>query len=309
MKILPLLLLACISAFAQKPSKDTLVRYFDARLEPCKKKEFVFIGVVIRDNNGWSGIIYDDSTRVIMRGRYLNEDCQVKDGWFLYYFPNGKRSLGGKFERNIRQGIWMRWYTSGQIRDSLPFINNLAHGPSFSWFENGRLESEGIYRQSKYDYHWTFYHENGQVATREKYEDGKLSDLECFDTSGNSMGINCAILRNPEIKGKYGGFMKFMKDSIILPPEAIKREITGSVQIEFMVTREGQVKDFRVLSSPDPILTNEVMRVMKSVPGWYPAISHNRLKDFTFRMNVPFYKEQVPITGSWENPWFAYPDE
>ncbi len=279
------------------------------QLEPCKKKEFVFIGVVIRDLNGWNGIIYDDSTRVIMRGRYLHEDCLVKDGWFVYYFPNGKRSIGGKFEHNIRQGTWMRWYPSGQIRDSLKFINNLAHGPSFSWFENGRPESEGMYRQGKYDYQWTFYHDNGKVATREKYEEGKLSDLECFDTSGNSMGINCAILRNPEIKGKYGGFMKFMQDSIVLPQEAIKRDITGMVQIEFMVTKEGQVKDFRILSSPDPILTNEVMRVVKSVPGWYPAISHNRLMDFTFRMNVPFYREQVPITGSWENPWYGNTDE
>jgi len=309
MKILPLLLLAGISAFAQKPSKDTLVRYFDARLEPCKKKEFVFIGVIIRDPSGWNGIIYDDSTRVLMRGRYLDENCLVKDGWFIYYFPDGRRSLGGKYENNIRQGTWMRWHSNGQLRDSLQLGNNLPNGSSISWFYNGNRESEGIYRQGKYEGNWIFYHENGKVATREKYEDGKLADLECFDSSGNSLGMNCAIQRNPEIKGKYGGFLKYLQDSIIYPKEAQQKAITGIVQMEFMVTKEGLLKDIKILSSPDPLLTSEVMRVVKSVPGWYPATWHNRTMDFTFKMNVPFYGEQVPITGSWNQSWFNDPTE
>jgi len=155
---------------------------------------------------------------------------------------------------------------------------------------------------------WTFYHDNSRVATREKYEEGKLADIECFDTAGNSMGINCAVLRNPEIKGKYGGIIKYMQDSIAYPPEARKKEITGVVQVEFTVTKEGLLTDFRILSSPDQILSNEVSRVVKSVPGWYPAISHNRLMDFTFTMNVPFYGEQVSITGSWRDTWFENED-
>jgi len=206
MKILPILLFLAVQAFSQKHSKDTLVRYFNAELEPCKKKEFVFIGLIIRDQGGWSGIIYDDSTRIIMRGRYKDDDCLVKNGWFMYYFSNGRRSLGGKFDNNIRQGNWLQWYPSGQLRDSIFFVNNHANGPSFSFYENGQPESAGIYRQGKYDQEWTFYYENGKPATREKYTQEKLSDLECYDSSGKSMGFNCALNRAPEIKGKYGGF-------------------------------------------------------------------------------------------------------
>ena len=166
MKLLPLLLLLSIQAFSQKSSKDTLVRYFNAELEPCKKKEFVFIGLIIRDQDGWSSIIYDDSARTIMRGKYKTDDCLVKDGWFMYYYSNGRRSLGGKFENNTRQGTWLRWYPGGQLRDSVFLINNQVNGPSFSFYENGQLESSGIYRQGKYEHDWVFYHENGKPSTR-----------------------------------------------------------------------------------------------------------------------------------------------
>jgi TonB family protein len=295
MKILPILLFLAVQAFSQKSSKDTLVRYFNAELEPCKKKEFVFIGLVIRDQGGWSGIIYDDSTRIIMRGRYKDDDCLVKNGWFMYYFSNGRRSLGGKFDNNIRQGNWLQWYPSGQLRDSIFFVNNLANGPSFSFYENGQPESAGIYRQGKYSHEWVFYHENGKPSTREKYVDEKLSDLECFDSSGKSMGFNCALNRAPEIKGKYGGFEKYLADSIRYPDAAKKNAIKGIVQVEFTITKEGEVKNLNILSSPDKILSDEVLRVIKSVPGWYPAISHNRLMDYTFKMNVPFLVDQQPL--------------
>jgi TonB family protein len=308
MKMLPLLLLLAAQAFSQKSPKDTLVRYFNAELEPCKKKEFVFIGLIIRDQDGWSSIIYDDSARTIMRGKYKADDCLVKDGWFMYYYSNGKRSLGGKFDNNIRQGNWLRWYPSGQLRDSVFLVNNQANGPSFSFYENGQPESAGIYRQGKYDHEWVFYYENGKPSTREKYVDEKLADLECFDSSGKSMGFNCALSRAPEIKGKYGGFEKYLADSIRYPEAAKKNDIKGIVQFEFTLTKTGEVKNFRILSSPDQTFSDEVLRVIKSVPGWYPAISHNRLMDYTFKMNVSFTAGQPPLINNKDFFEYRTPD-
>jgi len=306
-KFIPFFLICCISTFAQKSSKDTLVRYFDARLEPCKKKEFVFIGVIIRDPLGWNGIIYDDSARVIMRGKYASQDCTIKNGWFLYYHPNGKNSVGGKFENNIRQGLWMRWYPSGKLSDSILFVNGQINGPSFSFYENGSPESSGNYLNGYPDKDWTYFHANGTMSTREKYKDGKLADIECFDTTGKSTGISCAVFRNPEIIGRYGGIMKFMQDSIALPIDVSNVKL-GVVQVEFTVSKDGTMYDLKILSSPDPILSNEVIRVVKSVPGWYPAISHNRSVDYTFTMNIPFSELQVTVTGSWYEPrWWDYP--
>ena len=293
--ILLAILLLSLPAISQAQKNDTLVRYFDARLEPCKKKDFVFIGVIIRDPFGWDGIIYDDSARTIMRGHYRDEACKEKDGWFMYYFANGKRALSGKYENNVRQLTWKSWYPAGQLKDSVQFLNGVQEGIGFSFFENGQLESSGLYRQGVLDQDWTFYHENGKIATKEKYAAGKLSALECFDTSGSSTGVNCAIKRDPEIKGRYGGVIKFLKDSLVYPPIAKANNLEGYVIVEFTITKDGSLKDIRILSSPDQLFNDEVLRVLKSVPGWYPAISHNRMLNFTYTLNIPFFVDDPEI--------------
>ena len=227
----------------------------------------------------------------------------------MYYYSNGKRSLGGKFENNTRQGTWLRWYPGGQLRDSVFLVNNQATGPSFSFYENGQPESAGIYRQGKYDREWTFYHENGKPSTREKYVDEKLADLECFDSSGKSSGFNCALNRAPEIKGKYGGFEKYLADSLRYPEAAQKNGISsGIVQFAFTVTKEGEVKNFHVFFSPDQKLSDEVLRVVKSVPGWYPAISHNRQMDYTYDLSVSFTAGQSPLINNKDFFEYRTPD-
>ena len=40
-------ILISVATTAQK--KDTLIRYFNAELEPVKKKEAVFVGVAVKD--------------------------------------------------------------------------------------------------------------------------------------------------------------------------------------------------------------------------------------------------------------------
>ena len=99
--------------------------------------------------------------------------------------------------------------------------------------------------------------------------------------------------------------MKFMQDSIGLPIDQ-SRVKSGVVQVEFTVSKDGTMKDLKIISSPDPTLSNEVMRVVRSVPGWYPAISHNRAIDYTFKMNIPFKDLQVTVTGSWFEPRWDY---
>ena len=99
--------------------------------------------------------------------------------------------------------------------------------------------------------------------------------------------------------------MKFMQDSIALP-KTESRVNSGVVQIEFTVSKDGTMKDLKILSSPDSTLSKEVIRVVKSVPGWYPAISHNRPIDYTFTMNIPFTDKQVTVTGSWFEPRWDY---
>ncbi len=296
--ILLILMISPLALAAQKTGKDTLLRYFDAALEPVKKKDAVYIGVAVKDVAGWNTVIYNDSIKVVMRGRYTDVDCKIKEGTFIYY-SKGSRYMAGNYSRNMRTGAWLTWFPSGQMKDSLPFANDLAEGYSVKYFESGVLESTGEYKQGMINGEWNWFHENGKIATREKYSGGKLASLECFDTLGNPTGFNCAIARPPAIKGRYGGIEKYIKDSLQFPEIALKKDLEGYVTLQFVVNKNGQIEEPEILFSSDPSFSAEAVRVLRSVPAWYPAISHNRVIDHIYTLNIPFYKsELVPVTES-----------
>jgi hypothetical protein len=275
-----------LTGYAQK--KDTILRYFNADLEPVKKKEAVFIGVVVKDVLGWNALVYNDSMKVIMRGKYAEEDCKTKEGWFIYYTQKGERSLAGKYSRNLRTDLWQTWFPSGQVRDSIYFVNNLANGQCRKYFESGIMESMGFYKNGIPDSTWTWNHENGQKATFEKYDNGQLSSFECFDSAGVSIGMNCAINRLPAIKGKYGGVEKYVSDSIRFP-EKVKLADISVATVQFKVDKQGMMSEPNILGTLQPELSNEIVRVLRSIPGWYPAVLHNRTMDYTYTLRISFF--------------------
>jgi antitoxin component YwqK of YwqJK toxin-antitoxin module len=295
-----------ITGLSQARGKDTVIRYFDGQLEPVKKKEAMFVGVIIKDDLGWNALIYDDSMRILMRGKYADEDCKIKDGWFMYYYTNGKRASGGKFSRNIRTDNWKAWYSNEQLKDSFNFVNGAAEGEARSYFEHGQLASVGTYHAGNFEGRWDWYHENGKPSTREVYKNGKLADLECFDSLGNSQGMNCAISRPPQLVGKYGGIEKFIKDSVHAFMESNKKGIEGVVMIGFLIDKQGVMDKFRVLFSDNPLLSMEAERLVKSVKAWYPAMQHNRLVDYIYTLRIPFYRETLDEVIQY-NPIFEPP--
>ncbi len=281
--IFPLLCLA------QRPGKDTVLRYFNTSLEPVKKKEAIFVGVAVKNETGWHAVVYNDSLRVIMRGRYIDDECRIKDGFFAYNNDLGLRYMSGQYARNMKTGWWFTWFPGGGIKDSIFFKNNLPDGQSYRYFESGIVESKGTYKDGKIDGEWTWYYENGQIATKEKYANGQLESLECFDSTGMATGSNCAINRPPAIKGRYGGVEKYIKDSLRFPAEAALKEVEGYVAVKFNVTKKGEISEPVILGSPDPLFSQEAIRVIKSIPAWYPAIWHNRVVEYTYTLNIPFY--------------------
>lgn len=286
--------------------KDTVIRYFDVNLEPVKKREAVFVGVTVRDAMGWNCLIYDDSMRVLVRGKYKDDDCKVKEGWFMYYYLDGKRAAGGKFSNNIRVDNWKTWHPNGNLKDSLIYVNGNANGGSRSFHENGKLAADGVYVNGQMDGAWAFYHENGQPSTKEVYKGGKLADLECFDTLGNSKGINCAIARPPTLVGRYGGIQKYLADSLKIP-SAAGAAVEGFVTAQFTITKEGRLVNFRIVSTEHILLSREVIRVFGGITDWYPAVSHGRNIDYTVTLNIPFFLDDPrgmerfqPMENFWE---------
>jgi TonB family protein len=283
-------LLSLFTAFSIAQKSDTIIRYFNTQFEPVAKSSASYTGMVYPENNKWTVVVINDSSKTLMTGFYKDKSLKIKNGMFTYFYPDGKPMVRGEYLNNEQEQLWMSWYPGGEKKDSVYFSKGIKTGAASSWFENSNTKFTGYYLMSFPDSSWAWYHENGKPSTREKYVGGKLTALECFDTLGNYSGVTCALEKAPTIKGYYGGINKYIIDSLYYPEEALKKNIQGIVDVSFTITKTGKLENIKVINTPDNLLSNEVIRVLKSVPAWYPAIEHNRLVDYTQTLKIPFYK-------------------
>ena len=65
--------------------------------------------------------------------------------------------------------------------------------------------------------------------------------------------------------------MQFVQTETQYPPEAMAENIQGTVLVEFIVDKEGNVTNVNVLKSAHPLLDAEAVRVCRAMPQWTPA--------------------------------------
>jgi TonB family protein len=284
-----LLSFLCIGVLKAQKS-DTLTRYFTSDFEPTTKAGSAYEGKVFPQGTGYGAIVADSAGRVLMTGTYRDRVLRIREGLFTFYHPNGTVQMKGSYTNNRQAGDWLGWHANGQIKDSVGYNLGEKQGRSRGWHDNGQLMYEGFYFAGFPDSTWSWYYPNGQPSTKEKYRLNKLTSLECFDSLGNKTGSNCSLELPPTIQGRYGGLQKYIMDSLYYPAEALQRNIQGVVEVQFTITKEGKLKDIKYLNSPDKLLSDEVTRVLLSVPAWYPAIRHNQMVDQTQNLKIPFYR-------------------
>ena len=87
------------------------------------------------------------------------------------------------------------------------------------------------------------------------------SNDEVFHSSGHM----------PSFPGGDVALMKFIKDNMIYPYEALKNRIEGKVIIQFVVTKTGKVGKVKVARSVNKELDQEAVRLIKMLPDFSPG--------------------------------------
>lgn len=95
-----------------------------------------------------------------------------------------------------------------------------------------------------------------------------------------------------EIESSYPGgasaWSRYLNKTLKYPQEAQDNEIQGTIIVQFIVDKEGNVSDVEAVSGPSTGgLRDEAVRVIKKSGKWEPAIQNGR--------KVKSYKKQ-PIT-------------
>ncbi len=96
-----------------------------------------------------------------------------------------------------------------------------------------------------------------------------------------------------EFPGGAAAWLRYLNKNLRYPDDAVNNEIQGTVIVQFIVDKEGNVSDVQAISGPDNGgLREEAVRVIKKSGRWTPAVQNGR--------QVKSYKKQ-PIVFKLES--------
>ncbi len=248
-----------------------------------------------------------------------------------------KRTYKGAVSQGLqcgehKQGRWKYTYNSGIIRKYASYFDDMLHGKTTYYTTDGKIQCEENYifdtLHGKYDYYndekimiqgyyhkgncdstWSYYHRNGNLESKGKYDNGveigiwqifnpdglviaecNFNDFESswtyFDSDGNILEIidTLKFIDTPP-QYRYGeeALIKYVYDNIVIPGYI---EENGKIYVSFLVGPNGLLSDFRIEKTFSEKLANSVIETIKKTERWIPAF--NKGNPVVYRFYFPF---------------------
>ncbi len=244
---------------------------------------------------------------------YTDFNRKIKEGQYFKYHANSTVADSGYFRSNRKYGLYKEWYDNGNPKSIFHYSFDVPVDTCSSWYENGNRsmqmicdengngfrtdyyksgakKGEGKIRNGQPHQRWNYFHENGKPLMDVSFYEGDALNTNCYDDSGNEHKNDCSFSMLPQYPGGNAAWMQFIKDNLSYPAEAKQKSVEGIVRVFFDIDSEGKLGNFDVVFSPDLILSNEVIRLLKSSPKWMPATQLNQPVTFRSSQEI-FFKE------------------
>ena len=92
----------------------------------------------------------------------------------------------------------------------------------------------------------------------------------------------------PEFPGGTKALHKYMADNIKYPEEALKKGISGTVYVSFIIFDNGEVDKVSILRGVGYGLDEEALRVVKTMPKWKPGTQDGKAVNVAFNLPINF---------------------
>ena len=83
--------------------------------------------------------------------------------------------------------------------------------------------------------------------------------------------IHYIVDKNAQFPGGDEAMYKWLAEHLKYPAEAAKKKVQGRVFVQFVVEVDGSITEVNVKRSPDDLLSEEALRVVKLMPKWEPG--------------------------------------
>jgi periplasmic protein TonB len=186
----------------------------------------------------------------------------------------------------VKEGKTTSYYKNGQVKEEGNYSKNLRTGLHTSYHENGKKKSEVEHDELKIRHvqHWdekgTPLLINGKGIVSEIFRKGTTSiqEIEDFETKlsysiadGSADTIYTLVEQQPEYPGGYEKIMRDIRANVYYPKSARRKNISGTVYVQFIVDRKGQVIEPAVIRGIETEC-DEIARIAVTKLGrWQPG--------------------------------------
>jgi TonB family protein len=112
--------------------------------------------------------------------------------------------------------------------------------------------------------------------------------------------VYTVVDKMPQFPGGENELFKFIARGIKYPVEAQEKGLQGRVIVSFIVEKDGSLSDIKVMREGDPVLGQEAVRVIRSMPKWTPG--ETKSQPVRVRYTLPVEFRLVPPGASTETP-------
>ena len=117
----------------------------------------------------------------------------------------------------------------------------------------------------------------------------RLAEEKPEQNASNNTGSVFTVCENmPQYPGGQEALMAYLSSNVKYPAECAEQGIQGVVSLSFVVEKDGSISNIEAKESPDPHLTEEAIRVVKSMPKWNPGTQRGHVVSVQYQLPITF---------------------
>jgi len=137
---------------------------------------------------------------------------------------------------------------------------------------------------------------NISIGPENKPGDETADYTDYFD-NGNGAGFDknkifTTVEKPPHYKGGYEELVNFLRNNLRYPEAARDNNIFGRVYVQFVVDKNGDIQNIKILRGLDDSCNEEAIRVLKIMPKWDAGMQNGMLVSVYYTLPIVFSMQQ-----------------
>jgi antitoxin component YwqK of YwqJK toxin-antitoxin module len=289
-----------ISNLGFSQTDTDLTVYLDSLNRETTKNHHVYYKIIkdySLDKTEYKNFIYYKSGKLKEEYGLNGKDGGSRIGQNTSYYENGNKQNVTFYDDGRPTGKYAKWFENGNKKEDGEYIDAKDRfvGSYYKlinfWDDknnqtvvdgNGTYNSEdkfhtesGVYKNGYKDGVWKGRYQKDKSSYSEIYEEGKFVSGEISDGNGNKEEY-LSLETQPKPKKGIQDFYEYIGRNFSFTRRALNNDVKGKIVVGFIVEKNGQIVEIKVVKGLGYGLDEEAIRVVSRYENWLPGKQRGR---------------------------------